>query len=485
MTEFKVEISMVNGRFLPLALKAKDFARRQEDLRSYLSEDLRQETSVRLASAKLNRYRRERDRLLGEAFEVAAATGTVPARHAKRFLEISAQVGEIQARVTGAAAHYERLIKTPPTVGQTAPAEVQLAAQQAFDALLATERVTSDRASRLSDYLTSLVTASAVNLEVNEIRLRRYTIILASVALAIGALLSVWAVVALRPLRRLQALAAQIAAGDYEQQISEGGPREVSDLARQFNLMARAVREREREVVRSERLAALGKMAQLITHEIRNPLSSIGLNTELLQEELSELTNNSEAKSLCTAIHREVDRLTTITETYLTLGRLPKPELRAVQPRDEVAALAEFVGGELQARHVRLEVVADAEPAWAMVDVAQLRQCLLNLVRNAAEAAAQRDDGCVSLRVQRVDANIEIVVADNGPGIAPEALGRIFEPFFSTKKSGSGLGLALTQQIVHDHQGTISAHNVEGGGAEFRVVLPACEAPASAAPGAS
>jgi signal transduction histidine kinase len=90
--------------------------------------------------------------------------------------------------------------------------------------------------------------------------------------------------------------------------------------------MGRAVEERERGLVRSERLAAVGKMAAMITHEVRNPLSSIGLNTELLEDELGDAPPG-EAKQLCTAIHREVDRLTAITEEYLAFSRLPKPKI--------------------------------------------------------------------------------------------------------------------------------------------------------------
>src|SRR5439155_4485141 len=137
--------------------------------------------------------------------------------------------------------------------------------------------------------------------------------------------------ITLRPLHKLRDAARSVAAGDYDKQISERGPTEVKDLARELNSMARAVQERERELVRSERLAAVGKMAAMIAHEVRNPLSSIALNTELLEEELGHMPAADEGRALCRAITREVDRLTAITEEYLAFARLPTPRLAAEQ----------------------------------------------------------------------------------------------------------------------------------------------------------
>jgi signal transduction histidine kinase len=265
--------------------------------------------------------------------------------------------------------------------------------------------------------------------------------------------------------------ARRIAAGDYASRIPEKGPAEVSDLAREFNSMGRAVEERERELVRSERLAAVGKMAAMITHEVRNPLSSIGLNTELLEDELGE--HSAEARDLCRSIHREVDRLTAITEEYLAFARLPKPKLAPEPINPMVGALAAFVREDLAAKHVTLTTDLAAGDPIAQIDAGQIRQCLINLVRNAAEAVVAKNGGHVTLRTRTTGSRIEISVVDDGVGIPQDVVPRLFDPFFSTKESGSGLGLALTQQIVRDHGGDLAVTSTVGLGTTFTLSVPA------------
>jgi len=178
-----------------------------------------------------------------------------------------------------------------------------------FDAMMKRFRPSEDEVARLANLAAraqeDLVESLMKRLEYNEQRLLRLTLYLCGSAIVIGLLITVWATLTLRPLRRLRDGARRIAAGDYASRIEEKGPAEVAELAREFNVMGRAVEEREREKVRSERLAAVGKMAAMITHEVRNPLSSIALNTELLGDELDRLGEGAdiaEARALCRAI---------------------------------------------------------------------------------------------------------------------------------------------------------------------------------------
>ena len=169
-------------------------------------------------------------------------------------------------------------------------------------------------------------------------------------ACSLGLLVTVWVTLSLRPLGRLRDAARRIAAGDYASRIDERGPAEVADLAREFNSMGRAVEERERELVRSERLAAVGKMAAMITHEVRNPLSSIGAQHRAARGRARRAAERRARRAtLCRAIHREVDRLTAITEEYLAFARLPKPRLAAESVNPLVGALAAFVREDLAA----------------------------------------------------------------------------------------------------------------------------------------
>jgi signal transduction histidine kinase len=304
---------------------------------------------------------------------------------------------------------------------------------------------------------------------------RYWALAMGVLATLVALLVTAWATLSLRPLRRLLDGARQVARGDYRGRVQAVGGTEVAELAKEFNLMAAAIEERENELVRSERLAAVGKMAAVITHEIRNPLSSIGLNTELLDEEIERIAkgevSHDEARQLLASVHKEVDRLTVITEEYLRFARLPRPKLERLELNDVASELVEFQRMELSSRGVTVESALASDLPDVLADEGQLRQALLNLVRNAAEAVGERGKVRVATR-RTASGAVEIRVEDNGPGIAAEHLPKIFEPFFSTKDGGTGLGLALTQQIIVEHGGRIQVEASERGTA-FAIELPA------------
>lgn len=221
-------------------------------------------------------------------------------------------------------------------------------------------------------------------------------------------------------------------------------------------------------LLRSERLATIGRMSAHVTHEIRNPLSSIGLNAEMLSDLLTELphADGEDARRLCTAIVREVDRLSAITEEYLRFARLPQPELRQTDLTTLLATIAAFVRRDCEAAHVRLEQqVAGALPSVEL-DPDQIRQALLNLLRNGKEAMPEGGDLVLGARHAEGD-GVEVFVRDNGPGIRAEDQERIFDPFYSTKMTGTGLGLTLTQQIVAEHGAKLHVKSAPGHGTEF------------------
>jgi two-component system NtrC family sensor kinase len=213
----------------------------------------------------------------------------------------------------------------------------------------------------------------------------------------------------------------------------------------------------------------VGKMAAQIAHEVRNPLSSIGLNTELLEDELGD--DASEARELCRAIHTEVNRLTEVTETYLGL-RGGKPKLAKESLNAIIDDLVGFVRNDLATRHVGLETELDPDDPTGNIDANQIRQCLINLVRNAADAVSAKGGGQVVVRTRGGRHRVEIAVEDDGIGIANELLPRLFDPFFSTKEGGNGLGLALTQQIIQDHGGEIHVASRVGRGTTFTLSVP-------------
>lgn len=478
------QVILIGKGYVPLALKSKELANRQDDLRNYLEKQLAEESNVVLARANINRYKNARERYLLENRKVLEELEKLIDIDPMQFRESLPLLEKLEKGVASVTSLYADLLAAPP-LKITEPTSSQILSafllpvpaidpkrEQAASALKKLQEEEGKhwrQAASLAGKQERNVEKLTERLQENEHLLRVRTFYLGISAVVLGLIVTMWVVYTLRPLRRLREGAKRIAAGDYANRIAETGPSEITDLAREFNVMGRAVEERERELVRSERLAAVGKMAAMITHEVRNPLSSIGLNTELLEDELGD---NTEAKNLCRAIHREVDRLTAITEEYLRFARLPKPKLAAEPINPMVGALAAFVREDLSVRDVKLVTeLAPGDPI-AQIDAGQIRQCLINLVRNAADAVVANKGGTVTLRTRAVGKRIEISVIDDGVGIASDVLPRLFDPFFSTKEGGSGLGLALTQQIVRDHGGDLAVQSVVGSGTTFTLSVP-------------
>jgi signal transduction histidine kinase len=245
------------------------------------------------------------------------------------------------------------------------------------------------------------------------------------------------------------------------------------------------LREKQERLLRSERLATIGQMSAKVSHEVRNPLSSISLNVELLEDELAGLPEprRAEAAHLVRAIRSQVDVLSAVTEEYLQFARLPKPVLRPTALAPILAELAEFVREELRARRVRLALqIAEGLPA-CRADGGQIRQALLNLIRNAAEAMPDGGTITVSAGVggqgsgfqspSHPPAWVDLAVADTGPGIPEGMRETMFEPFVTRKAGGTGLGLAIAREIAQDHGGTLTCDEGPAGGAVFRLSLPA------------
>ncbi len=450
---------------VPLAFQSKSLERRSDDIKSYLSETFENELSPEAAIANIRRLRQRRDKDMATIQKTFDEYGDLLS--SKQVDVLSRNIQQLQVALDSLKTRYDTveqaLSRSEPITSDVVKTNIA--------ALRDGERRFWTQSADLARFLEQRVTDWLKTLEKNEHKSRTITIALGLAAVLVGLVVTTWVVITLRPLRRLRDAASRVASGDYGSRIDEKGPSEVKDLARELNAMAHAVEERERELVRSERLAAVGKMAAMITHEVRNPLSSIGLNTELLDDELGEHQN--EARELVRAIHREVDRLTAITEEYLSFARLPKPKPAPEPVNTLVGALAGFVRADLAVKQVKLEVDLGEGDPIALIDAAQIRQCLINLVRNASEAVASKGGGSVTLRTRRVGDRITISVHDDGPGIAPDVLPRMFDPFFSTKEGGSGLGLALTQQIVKDHGGDLAVESTLGRGTTFTVSVPA------------
>ncbi len=234
----------------------------------------------------------------------------------------------------------------------------------------------------------------------------------------------------------------------------------------------RKQQELERRIIQSERLAIIGQMAAKVAHEVRNPLSSISLNAELLGDELKYAAEgiSSEGETLLKAIMDEVERVTDLTEDYLQFSRLPEADFHLISLEDLLQTTIEFV--EPEANSQGIEIIREIEPELPKVaaDVQQIRRVILNLMRNAFDA--MKNGGVLRLHAVSAGANVEISVADNGEGIPFDQQNKIFEPFFTTKDMGTGLGLAIAMQIVQEHGGRISFTSKVREGTIFTLILP-------------
>jgi two-component system, NtrC family, sensor kinase len=332
-----------------------------------------------------------------------------------------------------------------------------------------------------------------------EILAIRLLAVLSAITVFVGVLMALYARRVLRPLGRVTERAQAVARGDLEARPAVQSDDEIGELAGTFERMVAAIAEANTQLVAAERLATVGKMAAHVTHEIRNPLSSIALNLELLEEQLGVLRANragqpvlrgdadAEAQALLRAIGKEVERLSGLSQQYLAFARQRPLDLEPEDVGAIVGEGAEFARRELEQHGVVLELDIASDLPTVLADEGQLRQALLNLIRNAREAMPK--GGRITLRVRRAEnAGVELIVEDEGPGIEPGLREHLFEPFFTTKSHGTGLGLAITQQIAKAHGGTIECESrshdprrPEAKGTRFTIRLPGAKSAISPA----
>ncbi len=330
----------------------------------------------------------------------------------------------------------------------------------------------------LSDRVGNAMTELSERAHTRERRSLFALVALAVLTLGVGVAVSLHTRRLLAPLARVTERAQAVARGDLTPREVVPTDDEIGALAVAFERMVGAVGVAQSRAVSNERLAAIGKMAAHVTHEIRNPLSSIGLNIELLEEELAIANVPGESRALLQAITREVERLEHLSEEYLRVARLPQPRMEAEDIAAAVREITSFVRPEMERAGCQVALhFAEPLPA-ALFDEAQIRQALLNLLRNAREAMA--DGGLIDLSVTAEGMSVIVSVEDRGGGIPDEIRARVFDPFFSTKGEGTGLGLAITRQIVEAHGGALTCDSREGGGTSFRLALPIAPARAFA-----
>jgi len=238
--------------------------------------------------------------------------------------------------------------------------------------------------------------------------------------------------------------------------------------------LSRRSRRLELQAAEAERLAYLGTLASGLAHEIRNPLNSLNLNMQMMQEEIAAGEAEGPTTGRLLAITRdEISRLERLVTDFLSYARPRAPDIAEVRPGELFDRVRGVLAGALQRQRARLDVEDATDGAVLSVDVSQLSQLLLNLVQNALAAA--EDAGLPSrilLRAVRHGTEVALEVHDQGPGIPEDARERIFDLFYSTRKGGTGLGLAIVRRIAQNHGGRVEVESELGKGTVFRVWLP-------------
>jgi len=242
-----------------------------------------------------------------------------------------------------------------------------------------------------------------------------------------------------------------------------------TDILRKANERCKRMHER---LLHSERLAIIGKMSAQIAHEIRNPLSSMSLNAELLGDEIDSVldVDLSQARSLLASIQEQVEILTHVIEDYLQFSRIPEIHPEKVSLNALISGIMESMGPEFRQSNAEVIPRLSREMPEISLDSYQFRIALVNILRNSLEAMPE--GGRIVISTELRDGRAGVRLADTGVGVPPDNIDRIFTPFFTTKDNGTGLGLSLAQQIIEKHGGDISCRSDPGDGTSFTIDLP-------------
>lgn len=295
-------------------------------------------------------------------------------------------------------------------------------------------------------------------------------------------LLSAWFTVRLRdaalvPLFKLTESVRRFGQGDLTARVGDLGESEVGELAQVFDRMADELNEREGKLIRQERMAAIGQLAAGVAHELNNPIGIIRGYLKTMHPEENDETLREELKIL----DEEAAQCQRIAEDLLSYSRASELELEEVDVAPFLkSAVERFVEQLSDSKPV---VTVEVEPQRIRMDSGRVRQVIFNLLKNSLEATRGR--ARVSLVGRGMGDLYRIEIEDNGPGIPTEDRSRIFEPFFSQRKGGTGLGLAVVSGIVRGHGGTVEALEGREGGALFRLDLPIVGPPTSVRPPAT
>lgn len=228
----------------------------------------------------------------------------------------------------------------------------------------------------------------------------------------------------------------------------------------------------DREAQRSKNIGSLNRLAAGIAHEIGNPLNSINIHLKLIQRDLESLSGPAKdrIKEMVDVIHSETQRLDSLVRNFLKAARWSSLKIKEANINGVVAEAVNFMTPEIQEAGIKLQTILDPGMAPSLMDVQLMRQVFINIIKNAIQSMSK--GGTITISTERKEKIILLVFRDQGAGIREADLPHIFEPYFTTKESGSGLGLMIVHNIIQEHGGRIEVRSKRGFGTTFTISLP-------------
>ena len=277
-----------------------------------------------------------------------------------------------------------------------------------------------------------------------------------------------------KPINQLAAGAVEIASGNLEQQVAIHSRDEIGRLADAFNQMAAALKASLERRLAAERLAAWGDVARRVAHEIKNPLFPIRLSIENLQRAYrgknSQSTAFEEIFGQCTdTVIEEVERLERMVDEFHQFARMPHPERRLSDLNQIVQNVVNLYAESVENIQMGAHLAPNLPPL--SLDSEQITQALGNLIKNGIEAMPNKGTLSVSTQLIADEGKVRIEIQDTGIGMSPETLAQVFAPYYTTKDTGTGLGMAIVQRIITDHDGEIFIESEAGVGTTVWIEL--------------
>jgi signal transduction histidine kinase len=278
-----------------------------------------------------------------------------------------------------------------------------------------------------------------------------------------------------RPIMELGQAAGKVTEGNLDFNVPVSGPKEMRALSQIFNEMLSGLRSKrtlEELLQRAERSAVVGRLASGIAHEIRNPLNFINLSIDHMRAAFAPKDDSPRAQfnHILTTIKDELARLNRLVTDFLGYGRPAKLKIREIDARSLIEEVRDLVNTHAEQHDVQVDIEQNGDGDSKLQGDAELiKTCFSNLMINAIQAMPSGGSLNISLRPE--NGFLEIKFADTGVGIMPEDLAQIFEPYYSTKETGIGLGLPLTKKIIEEHGGEINVESAPGRGTTFTVTL--------------